>query len=70
MNWISFGVIRSFRQFDDTGSLLPLPFELLFPAALYLLLIATRNIWVHSMVTALYFLVFVTTIVGTPMTLQ
>ena len=59
LNVASFLFVRIFEQYQLTGTFDSQRLFLLVPTSIYVILILTRNIWVHSIFTALYLLIFI-----------
>ena len=69
LNILAFLFIRIFEQYHLTGEFNSQRLFLLIPTIIYGVLIASRNIWVHSIFTAVYLVVITLSIVGQRMTL-
>jgi hypothetical protein len=69
LNWISFNFIKVFQQLHDSVPFKPQQLTLLIPVVLYAILISSRKVWIHSILTGFYFVIFVLTIIDTRMVL-
>ena len=69
LNWVSFNFMKTFQQIHEAVPFKPEQLTMLIPIVFYVILISTRKVWIHSLITGFYFAMFVLMIMDTRMTL-
>ena len=69
LNIVTFLFIRIFEQYHLTGTFNSQRLMLLMPTLIYVILISTRKVWVHSIFTGIHLALFVFVVMNQRMTL-